>query len=420
MKDIDILIFIEHTDREMQGTVAVKKYLEKNTKLDVKVFSIEYGFFDAWHSYNPKLICLPYCKSEENLIVRAFRTRNPNTIFLNLNYEQIFNKTTIVHKRPRDKFAQKDAYHFAWGQQFQEYLQNYGVPNSHIFVTGKPEIQFLMAMKHSGRNIKTEIAEKTGLDAKKDWCFIPLNDASAFLSEEFIREKIRQGKSSEAALESHRCANKQIKILLKWLGRLFKEENSEDMEIVLRPHPGVAVENYNEIFEEMKINQPKNLHILREYTVKEWLCCSAICISNWSTVVIDAASIGVKTYIFEPEPIPDCMQADWIDAFTKIKNYNFFKQVFLGTDMEEETAQGCEKIFVDTSIDAVSSWAEAMYTLTCLYRETEPTDKHTFLEGLKKEWKRMIRSKLRCMAQKSHIGKSKINEKIRYDFFEPF
>lgn len=420
MQDIDILIFVEHKDRELQGTVAVKNYLEKNTSLNVKVFSIEYGFFDAWRLYNPKLICVPYCKSEDNLIVRAFKTRNPNTIYLNLNYEQIFSKATAVHKRPRDEFAKKGLYHLAWGQQFQEYLQNQGVPPDRIFVAGKPEIQFLQEMKHTEKNLKTKIGNETGLHERKRWCFIPLNDSSAFLSEEFISAKIREGKFSAAALESHRCARNQIIVLLQWLSCMSKEDGGADIEVILRPHPGVDVERYSEIFDELQIRQPANVHIIREYTVKEWLCCSDLCISNWSTVVIDASAIKVRTYILEPEPLPDSFQAEWIDFFAKIKTYDYFKEALLGNGKKEDLVIGCEKKFIDTSVDSISCWALTMKRLVDLYQEKKESDRHAYFAGLKKEWKRMLRSRLRYTAHKNRFTRTRINEKIRYDFFEPF
>lgn len=420
MHAVDILIFVEHKDRELQGTIAVKKYLDENVGLAVKVFSIEYGFFDAWRLYNPKLICLPYCKSENNLIVRAFKARNPNTIYLNLNYEQIFSKVTAEHKRPRDEFAKRGQYHLAWGRQFQEYLQSHGVPSDRIFVAGKPEIQFLQEMKRTGGNLKAEIAKETGLDERKKWCFIPLNDSSAFLSEEFISTKIRAGKFSTAALESHRCAKKQVMVLLQWLFRIWKNRESGNIEFIVRPHPGVDVEKYNELCNELQIRQPENVHIIREYTVKEWLCCSDLCISNWSTVVIDASAIRVRTYIFEPEPLPDGLQTDWIEVFPKIKTFDVFKEVLLENEKKDDLVIDCEKKFIETSIDSVSCWALTMKRLVDLYQEGESISRHTYFAGLKKEWKRMLRSKLRCMVYKKRFARGRINEKIRYDFFEPF
>ena len=91
----------------MPGTLAIKQFLESRAPLKIKVFSADFGLLEAWRNYNPKLICMPYCDCKRDMMVRSFHTRNPGTIFLNMNYEQLLSASTWEEKRPRNHFTQK-------------------------------------------------------------------------------------------------------------------------------------------------------------------------------------------------------------------------------------------------------------------------------------------------------------------------
>lgn len=418
MKDVDVLIFIEHVDRELKGATEVKKILNENYNLDVKIFSIEFGLFDAWVAYNPKLICLPYCKSEANLVVQAFKSRNPNTLFINLSYEQILNKTTEAYKAPRDEFAREELYYFAWGSLFEKYLIKYGVRKEKIFVVGKPEIQFLQEMKtQQGEEIKAIISNELKLDRNKKWCFLPLNDGAAFRDEADIKSKIEKGLMIPESLVSHHYCKQQVRDLLGYLYEVHKEGVLDEYEIILRPHPGVEIEAYKEVLKELGIKDFYNLHIIRSYTVKEWLCASDVCVSNWSTVLIDAASIGLNSYIFEAKPLHECLDAEWLRWFESITNIEQMKLVF-NTTSEDNNKKKVENanMFFDVSIVPTEAWAKAIYELVGKYEERK---KYFPMKSIKKEFKRMVRSKVRECACKTGIGRKFVSAKIQYDYFEP-
>lgn len=420
MKDIDILIFIEHVDRELKGAIEVKKILQSKTELDVKIFSLEFGFYDAWMQYNPKLICLPYCKSEQNLVVRAFKTRNPNTVFLNLSYEQILNKTTERYKAPRDEFARKELYYFAWGNLFKEYLIRYGVPEEKISVVGKPEIQFLKQMKmETGNELKGKLAKELGLSMEKKWMFLPLNDGAAFRDVDLLKRRIAEGTAFKESLISHDYCFKQIRVLLEWLFQLYKDGNLDDYEIIWRPHPGVDISKYQEILDELKIENFTNLHIIRNHTVKEWLCCSDICVTNWSTVLIDAASIGLKAYVFEHEPLAPCLDAEWLRWFESINTRETMKKILVSDETKNYEKEERADVFFNTEILPTEAWANSMVKVLGCYKETNLVESFAMVKALKKEYRRLIRSKLRTLSRKTRIGKRYVNNKIEYDYFEP-
>ena len=412
MKNIDILFFIEHKDREMDGTKRIIEYLLENEKLDIVVANTEFGFFDAFWRYNPKVVCLPYCRSKKNHVANAFYTRNPEVHIINLNYEQIFNPTTIKFKRPQDWFAKEKVYHIAWGEQFKRYLIDNGVCANNIFITGKPEIFFLKEMVESSTGLRKKMAEEFTLDITKKWCFLPLNDGTAFMSEDRIKEEISQGKRLPASLESHRIAKKQVELLLKYIQEV--KEKRKEIEFILRPHPGVSINEYADLLAKLGIEECSNLHIIREYSVKEWLCCSNICISNWSTVILDASAIGLPTYVFQPEKLPEFLDAPWIDIFKKITDYSSFEQLI------------CENSSMDVSSNYISEYIdlkkkpieEISRVILSVMSESVVKVRLRMFNAFIAEYKHLLRSKLRSFFKDTFFEKRFVNEKLKYDFFD--
>ena len=413
MKNIDILFFVEHKDRELDGSQKVIQQLLHSQKYSIAIANIEFGFFDAFFRYNPKVICLPYCRSIQNHIANAFYTRNNKTIFLNLNYEQIYNPVTIIYKRPVDDFAKKTIMHIAWGENFKKYLIDNGVSEENIVITGKPEIYFLKQLKHNSPALKERLSNEFQLSLDCKWVFIPLNDGTAFMSEDRIKAEIQRKVRMPESLTSHRVAKKQVCLLLEYIEKYLKHH--EDVEIILRPHPGVNVEEYMSLLKQLRIEVPSKLHFIRDYSVKEWLCCSDICISNWSTVILDASAIDVPTYVFQPELLPNFLNAQWIEIFKKITDYTDFEKV-----LQENSQGSVSNTYIGEYIDTTKNPIEEIASLLqILVRDNEAWKGRVYSIGaFQREWKHLIRSKLRTVAYKTILFRKCVNKKLLYDYFE--
>jgi len=413
MKKIDVLFFVEHKDREMDGTLEIIKQLRRNDDFTIVVANIEFGFFDAFLKYNPRIVCLPYCRSIKNHLANAFYIKNSNTSFLNLNYEQIFNPTTMLFKRPQDDFAKKQMYHIAWGHQFKKYLIENGVDKDHIYITGKPEIYFLNEMQGDVADLRIKLSLQFMIDREKIWCFLPLNDGTAFIPEEKIKDEIKKGKRLSVSLKSHIIAKKQVELLLFYMYRAIKKDNKK-IEFILRPHPGVSIKEYNDLMKKIGIEKCESIHIIKDYTVKEWLSCSDVCISNWSTVILDASTIGLKTFVFQPEILPDCLNAPWIEIFNKIKDYESFIDSICNSDAPSVSNQYiCE--YIDTRKNPIVEISNVI--LKILQDEDNSKRVHVF-KAFKAEFVYLIRSKLRSMFIKNIFLKEMVNKKLLYDYFK--
>jgi hypothetical protein len=157
------------------------------------------------------------------------------------------------------------------------------------------------------------------------------------------------------------------------------------------------------------------LHFIREYTVKEWLCCASICISNWSTVILDASAIDLPTYVFQPDPLPACLNAEWIEIFDKIVDYTDFENV-----LKEKCKSTVSGTYIDKYIDTEKNPIEDIANFLQISVKDNVSWKSSVysIQAFLCEWTHLIRSKIRTIAYKITIFRKYINKKIMYDYFE--
>lgn len=277
-KNPEVLIFVEHLDRELDSSVEIMKELTK-MNLNSAIASIEFDLFDSYMKLNPKVVCLPYCKSENNKILRLFRKKNPKIKFINLHYEQFLSNYSKESKRPRDNFVKTHLYHFVWGDYFKNYLIKNGVLERNIIVTGKPETFLLEKMinNHVKKDIKRKLSTTYNISTEKKWVFFPLNDGIVFEDIKKIKKGIKRKSRTSNSLILKKHTTISLQKLYGWFKSLDKDF-LDKYEIILRPHPSVTKEEYLKLFKsDIKI------HIIKGLTIKEWILCSDFCISNYFT-----------------------------------------------------------------------------------------------------------------------------------------
>lgn len=412
LENIDVLFFIEHIDREMKGTLEVKKWLEQNG-LTVHVASITFGLYQSWKRFSPKVICYPYCKKRNYAMVELFLMRNPNVICVNLNYEQLLAPATEYSKRPQDEFAKKELIHFVWGQHFKNYLLKNNILEDNIKIVGKPEIQFLINMKKKQESeIRRQIALQEKLDENKRWIFVPFNDGGAFKTKKMMEVQMQRGGFLLSdLLESIEVTQKHLKYFFEYTSKVAKER--KDVEIIYRPHPGVDVNNLYRLAEDYGLNKLPNFHIIRSYTIKEWLCSSQVCISNWSTTMVDAQTIGLKTYIFKPSLLSERRKADWMEKFIPIETLDDLRNA-IGNNVDSNVKQENYDYYIDTSEDAVERWGKTLLEYVQKYKDCG-------LRNSRKAYftyfRKIVGSEYRRIAKRFDLN-YKMNNSLLYDYFD--
>ncbi len=422
---VDVLIFVEHIDRELDSAIRVLEVLNKEYKLSVGIASIEFDLFYTWKNFNPKVICLPYCKSSENLIVRIFKRKlGNNVVFINMQYEQILSRYSKLTKRPRDDFAKKELFHFTWGEYFKNYLIDNGVTHEHIYITGKPEIEILLKEINTSKSLtKSKLGDKFGLSTSKRWLFLPLNDGIVFEELKQIEESIKKGSRGQESLILKEYITESVYVLLDWLMNCDNCLTTSNIEIILRPHPSVSSNQYNELIKKRYGHMPIHINVIKEFTAKEWVVSSDICITNYSSVALDSAAVGIPTYIIEHRKRPTFSETEWISKFPTIESYQEFLSCIDSEYYIDECLKQAISEYIDTDKNSILCTAEYINDIYCSKRKkiaSIDVGIYSMLASFCISPLRLIRTLIRTYEMKWNIKHSIfVKEKVKYDFL-PF
>jgi len=277
-KDVDILVFIEHLNRELDTALLLKILLSKRG-YSVKLASVFYDLWESVATLRPKLLIVPWAYSEVRKYCRFEPQQGEGLRILNLHHEQLgVERYMESHMAPRGE-ARK-AFHLAWGQRFERILLGLDISPELIFRAGSPRLDFLRPDMSSFTPRREDLAERYGLDPKKRWILVVGNFSIVSATKSEMRKKIRQGKTVfTAAVESIRSLYSRI---LGWMERLALE--SPGIEIIYRPHPA---ERLTPSVVELAARVPA-LKLIQERPIGDWIL-NADSVFVWSsTSSVDA------------------------------------------------------------------------------------------------------------------------------------
>lgn len=325
LKQVDVIFFVEHKDRELEPVELVASKLHTmgySSMILSTIFHLHYLFL-----YKAKVFVFPYLISKNDWPVNlVYSIYEDSVCYINLNWEQLIAPVIQEYKKPQDDFVRSVVKHISWEDDaFKDFLLKNGVSNDNIRVTGNPSNFILFELNKAGSlAIRNKLSQEFRLDVKKEWLFMPMNYGWAFLSDKTIKAKIRNGFPENQAWQYRRYSKK---CLFKFINFIDEISTKEDCEVIIRPHPGVSVEMYEKKFKEIIGYIPKKVHILKDYTIREWIVASDIIGSSWSTSAYDAQKINKKAFLFFPYEIPVWLHSDWLNKMYKIMNYDEYKKV---------------------------------------------------------------------------------------------
>lgn len=363
-KSADVLFFIEHTDRELFSACAIAFELKKEYGVSVKIASMIFHPFIVMLKEQPKIIVLPYVKSEMNEVVKIFRALYGESIsFVNLNYEQIMNPYLQQFKKPRDIFAQEKLIQFCWGESFKQYYLDLNVKESNIYITGKPENTILKIMKRNQiKDFKARICNSHDkLELSKKWLFFPMADTYIFSPNNF-KKNINSGKwEKEKLIEYRNYLFHSVNTIIDWLCRIENTKYSQNNIFIIRPHPSVSVDEYKNLFDEKLGYMPDYVYVTRDMSVKEWLLVCDKCYSNYSTVLLDALFIQTPSYLIRADQMPQFAEMDWFNDISNIVNFHEFTATIESS--EETVLNNLIDRYIDTERNAVVETANILHNL---------------------------------------------------------
>lgn len=324
-KKIDVLLFIEHIDRELELAEEIKSALNDNG-FSCKILSSIYHNLLAILNYDAKIIVTPSTSFGKGSISWCYENSTLNSPkFINLNYEQFISSWKGKYKSPKHEVSKNKQIHYCWGESFKQFLKLSGIPEANIKITGRPYFQ-LLSEKYETKNFRSDIASKTGIDPTKKWFFIGLTDGLAFVNEQKVKYIIQQG-GDEEGLRSHiKNVKKTIEHTLSWITNY---ENNTNYIFILRPHPSISVNQYKELIFNLIGYLPRNIIITKISTAQKWIVSSDKFLTNYSTLTLDASALKIPFNILNPLK-SDLSEYWWLKEGLEINSEERFDELLRG------------------------------------------------------------------------------------------
>ena len=165
---INVVIFYENVEREMQNALLIKCELNKRGH-DVYIINPFYvdtiinGTINEI-SFCPDVVLTPYLYTENQLIAfrDMFKERIPRII--NLQYEQIFSDSALKSNTQIPKGKKKNAMHICWNKMWQEKLIENEINRENAILTGSLNIDMCRERFFNIYETKENLSKKYKLD----------------------------------------------------------------------------------------------------------------------------------------------------------------------------------------------------------------------------------------------------------------
>lgn len=319
---VDIFLFVEHVARELDVACVVKYLIDKRYGLSLEIASTVYNLPEILKKYRaPRVVVTPYCYSAADQGIRDILPAWPCATFVNLAYEQIFQKINRSVKAPRDDFARCYVLHHAWSESFVDYLAEYGTPKENTIVNGNPSLPLYQPPYAAYFDTRKKLAETFQLDPDRRWVFVPENYGAAFYSNGRVQKYIRLGATEAEAYGYRNFAMASLREAARW----FKQAAEQgDAEVIVRPRPATTETDFTQVCVEAAGPLPEHLHIIKGGTVREWIMASDAVASSYSTTLIEAAVACRPIFMLMPIPFPEFLYNDWYELVPNVKDFSSF------------------------------------------------------------------------------------------------
>ena len=306
---VDVLILYESRRREIENCVLLLLELEqRGYKVKIRNIYNPYKYF-----IKTKVLVVPHLYNNEQLFSFGRNFWNSNERIISLQCEQILNPDVEEDDIHNTKEQAVFAHHIAWGlEQAKRYLNFSNIDINKIHITGSIAMD-LMRNEFSDYFIsRKEMAKRFNLRNESEWVLFVSSFSYAHLSEEEINRNEKMWPASRLFSE---LSTESQDIILYW----FRESALlfPDKEFIYRPHPaekniGLLLNSFNEI---------PNLHVIGDYSMRQWAKVSDK-IYNWfSTSIADIYFAQKTCFILRPIVIPRTVEVSILEGVESLKTY---------------------------------------------------------------------------------------------------
>lgn len=296
-----IAIIIELKERELSFLSILKKKLESNG-YNVRLIPQRSFCGTRLLLFKPDFILINGLRSKHNFIKQILV---PKILFkskiISFYTEQVGKDGGLAKTYDNPEIFSNVDYHITWGEKFAEGLINLGINKEKIWILGSfaLDLQFFQNVEKSN-DIKDQIAQKYGLDNKKNWILIADN---------IIR------KNKHPQLYNQR--RDEFNQLVKSIAQKFS-----NAEIVFRPHPDTNKRDLQVFFKYFK--DYNNIKIIPTEHIFIWIKLSKAMIIWRSTSSVEAWRSGLEVLCYRTsDKESDYWHEDFIPSFDKKEDLIF-------------------------------------------------------------------------------------------------
>lgn len=311
-----VIIFYEHVSREYDACVNLKTEIEKQSDVEVFIYSFQFQVLDSYLlSLKRKIdmIVIPYAYKESSILpIAALINKTPKPYILNLHHEQIGGEFNEHRLFPVDDYTKNHIIHLVWTNWFKEKLIKEGINENLIYVTGNIRTDILINNPQTVS--KEKLAGEFNIDPLKRWILL-CESGTAVLSTNRIddlanRDYYKNGgyKRENLILRNHENKKAFDETLLDMsnLGDSFFDK----YEIIYRAHPGTSFTK----------NIDNRIKVIDKYTIYDWFNVVDLNISRLSTSLFESEMCNVATLRYNPTDYPKVLQTFGLENYRELRS----------------------------------------------------------------------------------------------------
>ena len=324
LKRIDIIIFVEHRDREYGIACSIAKRLTEHHRKTVAVASLIYHPLIACIIFRPSVVVMPSLGFGRGSVGWLFNKIYPGEIeYVNMNYEQFIGNWQGTLKKPKHPISFKRQIQLAWGNHFKDYLVANGVNEENIYITGRPQ-NYEIIKNYQGKKqlFRKLLTSKYGIDPNIPIYFVAFTENFAVFTEDQIKRYVAGGAREDLIHKHKENVSKTISIFIEWINKLSISEHN--INIIIKPHPGVSVDLYKDI----DISKHDNIILAESNNAYEWLAACDYFITNFSTLSIEARALAIPSYRVIPAGDLNEENVWWCQDCKYLEDYESFEEIF--------------------------------------------------------------------------------------------
>lgn len=302
------IILIEHKEREAKTAIDLKKeFVSVGDQVLIGNIYIDARFLIK--NFVPDLVFVPFLYSEDDKIIRQYLLSWPNSIFINMAYEQILYPLNSLVKVPRYSENSNRIYTTSWSKQYTSQLLGNGISSKTIIKTGHP----FFILENRKRETRFELDKCENIIFFENYTWL-------FKSNRYLKKYAQKLNIDSKILDEIKEEFKDNLIrTIKLFHRIRKNNSKILINIKLRPNS-----NYFSWIFFMIRNRiySKEFKITKILPLQKINYTNTIIMSNYSTLLIKYKLENYFTYSVS-KPNAPLLQYDWINLIDEINSETF-------------------------------------------------------------------------------------------------